>query len=137
YWLPFLASGDLATPDGPPVRVRLLNEDLVAFRDSSGRVGLLDSHCAHRGASLFFGRNEENGLRCVYHGWKYDVAGRCVDMPNEPPESDFKARIFHTAYPCVEHGGVVWTYMGSRAEPPLPLLEWTQVPADHRYAAKR
>src|SRR5438034_6161379 len=86
YWIPALASSELPTADGPPMRVRLLGEGLIAFRDSTGSVGLLGANCAHRGASLFFGRNEECGLRCVYHGWKYDIAGRCVDMPNEPPE---------------------------------------------------
>src|ERR1700758_4437419 len=86
YWLPFLLSQELHERDGEPQRVRLLGEDLIAFRDSSGRVGLLGDHCAHRGASLFFGRNEECGLRCVYHGWKFDVDGRCLDMPNEPAE---------------------------------------------------
>jgi phthalate 4,5-dioxygenase oxygenase subunit len=114
YWMPVLLSSELPEPDGPPERVRLLGENLVAFRDSQGQVGLLGHGCAHRGASLFFGRNEEGGLRCVYHGWKYDVSGKCVDMPNEPAESNFKERIRQTAYPCRERGGVIWTYMGSR-----------------------
>src|SRR5437763_1338512 len=137
FWLPALTSSELPEPDCPPVRLRLLSEDLVAFRDTEGRVGLLGQHCPHRGASLFFGRNEENGLRCVYHGWKFDVAGACVDMPNEPPESNpstglrtgFKNKVHATAYPCVERAGVVWTYMGPpdrMAEP--PRLEWARVP---------
>ncbi len=84
YWLPILLAGELPEPDGKPQRVRVLGEDLVAFRDSDGRVGLLGEHCAHRGASLYFGRNEQCGLRCVYHGWKYDTLGRCVDMPSAP-----------------------------------------------------
>src|SRR6266571_4399066 len=131
YWLPFLFDWELVS-DGEPQRVRLLGEDLIAFRDSLGRVGLLGDHCAHRGASLFFGRNEDCGLRCVYHGWKYDVDGRCVDMPNEPPESDFKDKIHHVAYPCREVSGAIWTYMGPRKEPPpLPDLEWTQLPEGH------
>jgi phenylpropionate dioxygenase-like ring-hydroxylating dioxygenase large terminal subunit len=93
YWLPLLMSSELPAPDGPPKRVRILGEHLIAFRSSSGQVGLLADSCSHRGASLFFGRNEENGLRCVYHGWKYDVAGRCVDMPNEPAHiADFESR---------------------------------------------
>src|SRR5487761_1012326 len=87
YWLPALLSSELPERDGPPLRVRLLGENLIAFRDTDNRVGLLADNCSHRGASLFYGRNEESGLRCVYHGWKYDVAGDCVDMPNEPPES--------------------------------------------------
>src|SRR5947209_13836047 len=106
YWLPALLVDELPEPDCPPIRVRLLGEDLVAFRDTEGRVGLVGAHCAHRGASLFFGRNEESGLRCVYHGWKFDVTGRCLDMPNEPAESNFKDKIRHTAYPCVEKAGV-------------------------------
>ena len=137
YWIPALASGELPGPDCPPIRVRLLGENLIAFRATSGTVGLIQNACAHRGASLFFGRNEEDGLRCVYHGWKYDVAGQCVDMPNEPPESNpsaslragFKSKIRAVAYPCVERGGVVWTYMGPRATlPPLPDLEPNMLP---------
>src|SRR5437016_3796820 len=112
YWIPALASSELPTADGPPMRVRLLGEDLIAFRDSNESVGLLGANCAHRGASLFFGRNEECGLRCVYHGWKYDVSGRCVDMPNEPPESNFREKVRQKAYPCRERGGIIWTYMG-------------------------
>ncbi|WP_288027475.1 Rieske 2Fe-2S domain-containing protein, partial [Arthrobacter sp.] len=124
YWLPALLSNELPEPDCTPVRVLLLDERLIAFRDSNGHVGLLGNHCPHRGASLFFGRNEECGLRCVYHGWKFDVSGACVDMPNEPPESNFKDKIHHTAYLCQERGGIVWTYMGPRATPPpLPDIE--------------
>src|SRR6266545_4509976 len=89
YWLPFLYSSEL-DPDGPPLRVRLLGEDLIVFRDTDGRLGLLGANCPHRGAGLFFGRNEESGLRCVYHGWKFETSGQCVDMPNEPAESNFK-----------------------------------------------
>ena len=105
YWMPALLSSELPEPDGSTVRVRLLGEDLVAFRDSNGRLGLLGAHCPHRGAPLFYGRNEESGLRCIYHGWKYDVEGNCVDMPNEPPESNFKDKIHHLAYPCKEREG--------------------------------
>src|SRR5919199_2435832 len=124
YWIPALLSSELPAPDCNPVRVLLLGEKLIAFRDSQGKVGLLDNNCPHRGASLFFARNEECGLRCVYHGWKFDVAGQCVDMPNEPPESNFKDKVRARAYPCRERGGVVWTYMGPRkAPPPLPDLE--------------
>jgi phthalate 4,5-dioxygenase oxygenase subunit len=112
YWLPALLSSELPTPDSDPVRVGLLGEQLIAFRDTNGQVGLIENHCPHRGASLFFGRNEERGLRCVYHGWKFDVAGTCVDMPNEPAESDFKHKVRATAYPTYESGGIVWTYMG-------------------------
>ncbi|HZT05621.1 MAG TPA: Rieske 2Fe-2S domain-containing protein [Chloroflexota bacterium] len=137
YWLPALLVTELPGPDCDPIRVRLLGEDLVAFRDTEGRIGLVGAHCPHRGASLFFGRNEENGLRCVYHGWKFDVTGRCVDMPNEPPESSFKDKIKHTSYPCVEQAGVVWTYMGPpERRPPMLNLEWMRLPAGHRWVSK-
>src|SRR6266540_4289325 len=123
YWLPAMMSSELPAPDGPPVRIRLLCENLIAFRTTSGEVGVVANSCPHRGASLFFGRNEEEGLRCVYHGWKFDVAGNCVDMPNEPAESNFKEKIHHVAYPCTEFGGMIWAYMGPRTVPPeLPRL---------------
>ena len=139
YWQPFLRSSDLPERDGRPLRIKLLGERLVTFRDSDGTVGLLAENCAHRGASLFFGRNEEAGLRCVYHGWKFSTGGHCVDMPNEPPESNFRDKVRQTAYPCLERGGVVWTYMGPSAAdpPPLPDLEWNMVPADQCYLALR
>jgi phthalate 4,5-dioxygenase oxygenase subunit len=132
YWQPVLFSSELEA-DGEPRRVRLLGEDLIAFRDTRGQAGLIANNCPHRGASLFFGRNEEAGLRCVYHGWKFDVDGRCVDMPNEPAESDFRHKIQATAYPCREQGDIIWTYMGPRETPPaLPELEWAVLPAEHR-----
>jgi phthalate 4,5-dioxygenase len=138
YWVPALLSNHLTEPDCPPVRVRLLGENLVAFRDTAGRVGLLGQHCPHRGASLFFGRNEEVGLRCVYHGWKFDATGACVDMPNEPPESSFKHKVRATAYPCIERGGIVWAYMGPPAlQPEPPAMEWAVVPASHRHVTRR
>jgi phenylpropionate dioxygenase-like ring-hydroxylating dioxygenase large terminal subunit len=131
YWTPALLSSELPEPDCAPVRVKLLGEELIAFRDSAGRVGLLGDHCPHRGASLFFGRNEEAGLRCVYHGWKFDATGRCVDMPNEPAESSFKDKVRAQAYPCQERAGIVWTYMGPRSTPPsLPDLEPNMLPDD-------
>ncbi|SRR5712691_1052114 len=137
YWMPALLSEELPEPDCPPVRLGLLGEQLVAFRDTNGRVGLLGQHCPHRGASLFFGRNEECGLRCVYHGWKYDVDGNCVDMPNEPPESNFKQKVRHTAYPCEERGGVIWAYTGpAEKRPPLVNLEWMRLPAGHSFISK-
>ena len=124
YWIPAMLSAELPAPDCNPVRVLLLCEELIGFRDTNGKVGLVANSCAHRGASLFFGRNEDCGLRCVYHGWKYDVTGKCVDMPNEPIESNFKDRIHLTAYPCQERGGLVWAYMGGRTTPPpLPDIE--------------
>ncbi len=123
YWVPAMLSSEVIS-DGDPVRVMLLGEQLIAFRDSNGQVGLVQNACPHRGASLFFGRNEECGLRCVYHGWKFDISGQCVDMPNEPAESNFKSKVKAVAYPCAERGGVVWAYMGPRETPPaLPDFE--------------
>src|ERR1700722_14388333 len=112
YWIPALLAEDLPENDCAPVRVRLLSERLIAFRDTEGRLGLIDEFCAHRGVSLWFGRNEECGLRCPYHGWKYDVTGQCVDLPCEPEETGMRQRIKLKSYPCVEHGGVIWAYMG-------------------------
>jgi len=133
-----MLSSELPAPDAPPIRLTLLSESLVAFRDTQGRVGIVESYCAHRGSNLFWGRNEESGLRCVYHGWKYDVTGTCVDMPNEPASSTFKERITITAYPTREAGGVVWVYMGPRElTPEMPQLEWTLVPDSHVYVHKR
>src|SRR5207247_706491 len=121
YWLPAVRSDELPGPDCPPVRIRLLGENLIAFRTTSGKVGLMQNACPHRGASLFFGRNEEDGLRCVYHGWKFDVTGQCVDMPSEPAESNFKTKIKAKSYPCVERNGIIWAYMGPwETPPPLP-----------------
>ena len=138
YWQPVLLSSELPAADGPALRVRLLGEDLVAFRDTTGNVGLLDAHCAHRGAPLCYGRNEEAGLRCVYHGWKYDLHGQCVDMPNEPPASNFKDKVRLTAYPCIERGGVIWTFMGAAdPPPPLPAFEWLDLPPERRFMSKR
>jgi phthalate 4,5-dioxygenase len=129
YWLPAVLSAEVPTPDSDPVRVLLLGEKLIAFRDSAGQVGLIQNHCPHRGASLFFGRNEESGMRCVYHGWKFATDGTCVDMPNEPAESDFKSKVKAVAYPCQERNGIVWTYMGPRrTPPPLPSLEGNMLP---------
>src|SRR5438132_5185660 len=129
YWVPALLSLEVPEPDSPPVRVKILGEDLVAFRDTTGAVGVFTQARPHRGASLFFGRNEEAGLRCVYHGWKFDVSGQCVDMPSEPAESNFRTKIRATAYACRERNGVIWAYMGSREVPPaLPELEGNMHP---------
>ena len=138
FWLPAMLASEVPSPDCPPVRVKLLGEDLVAFRDTRGQIGLVHEFCPHRGASLFWGRNEKWGLRCVYHGWKFDVNGACVDMPNEPPEYGFENKVRITAYPTREYGGLVWTYMGPADRiPELPKLEWARVPAAHRYVSKR
>ena len=143
YWLPALLSSELPEPDGAPVRVRMLGEDLVAFRDSDGRVGLVDAFCPHRRAPLFFGRNEENGLRCVYHGWKFDRTGTCVDMPSEPrhPERSrgtlFKTKVTVTAYPTHEAGAMVWAYLGpAELQPAPPDSELLRAPATHRFVSK-
>jgi phthalate 4,5-dioxygenase oxygenase subunit len=131
YWVPAMLSTELPRPDCPPIRVLLLGERLIAFRDTSGRVGLLGNHCPHRGASLFYGRTADHGLRCSYHGWKFDLAGRCVDMPTEPPDSNFRDKVRAVAYPCRERGGVVWAYLGPGDDPPsLPDLEANQLPAE-------
>src|ERR1700732_2946545 len=138
YWLPALLREELPGNDCPPVRVKLLSERLIAFRDSEGRYGLIDEFCAHRGVSLWFGRNEEGGIRCPYHGWKYDVTGQCLDVPSEPFENGFCRRIRLKAYPLVEQGGVLWTYMGPPAkQPPLPEFEFSLVPAAQCYVSKR
>ncbi len=137
YWVPALLASEIPGPDCAPVRVRLLGEDLVAFRDSEGRIGLLDELCPHRLASLYFGRNEECGLRCVYHGWKFDVSGACTDMMNEPEENDFKHKIHTKAYPTVELGGLIWAYLGPAEKmPPAPKFAWTQAPETRRHVTK-
>jgi phenylpropionate dioxygenase-like ring-hydroxylating dioxygenase large terminal subunit len=137
FWLPVALAEELGGPDGVPVRVRVLGEDLVAFRDTHGRVGLVDAYCPHRGAPLFFGRNEECGLRCVYHGWKFAVDGTCVDLPNAPEGETFKEKIKLTSYPCVEAGDLLWAYMGPPdQQPPFPEFEWTKLPKAHRYVSK-
>ena len=138
FWLPALLPNELPSSDCAPVRVRLLSEDLVGFRDTEGRLGLIDAHCAHRRAHLFFGRNEECGIRCIYHGWKFDVDGNCVDMPTEPPESNFKDKVKLTSYSLSEHGGILWAYMGPKKDiPQLPQLTFTEVPPGHRFVMKR
>src|SRR5262249_37654791 len=137
YWLPALLAAELER-DGPPVRLTLLNEKLVAFRNTKGEIGLIDEFCAHRGVSLWFGRNEECGLRCPYHGWKYDVTGQCVDLPSEGEHGPMRKRMKLKSYPCIELGGVVWTYMGpAESKPEAPGLEWAHVPAERRYVSKR
>jgi phthalate 4,5-dioxygenase len=100
YWHPALLSSEIPERDGPPVRVRLLGEDLIAFRDSKDRIGMIDAYCAHRRAPLFYGRNEDCGIRCVYHGWKFDVEGNCVDLPSLPADSPVKAKVHITSYPA-------------------------------------
>lgn len=138
YWIPVLLDWEVGEPDGPPVRVRVLGEDLIAFRDAAGRVGLIDQFCAHRGVSLFFGRNENGGLSCPYHGWTYDVRGRCIAMPSEPEESSFKDKVQLVSYPCAEAGGLIWAYLGPpELRPATPSYDWLAVPPSHRFWTKR
>ncbi|HZT62199.1 MAG TPA: Rieske 2Fe-2S domain-containing protein [Burkholderiales bacterium] len=138
YWIPVLHAWEIAERDCPPVRVEIMGEKLVAFRDSKGQIGVIDEFCAHRGVSLWFGRNEECGLRCPYHGWKYDVTGQCVDLPSEPDESGVKRGIKLKAYPAIEQGDVIWIYMGPpELKPALPALEWTLVSSERRFVSKR
>jgi phthalate 4,5-dioxygenase oxygenase subunit len=138
YWIPALLAEELPEPDCPPVRVELLSEKLIAFRDTEGRLGLMDEFCAHRRVSLWFGRNEENGLRCPYHGWKFDVTGQCVDIPSEPPESTICRKVKLKAYSLVEKGGILWAYMGDpEKKPPLPEFEVCTVRPEQRFISKR
>ena len=123
YWLPALKSSEVVTK-GDPVRLMLLGEKLIAFRDADGRVGVMDHRCPHRCASLFYGRNEDGGLRCVYHGWRFDADGNCTDMPNLPADQDFREKVKAKAYKVTERAGLIWVYMGARAEaPPMPMIE--------------
>jgi phenylpropionate dioxygenase-like ring-hydroxylating dioxygenase large terminal subunit len=138
YWLPALLAEELPSNDCPPVRIKLMSERLLAWRDSEGRYGLMDEFCAHRGVSLWFGRNEEAGLRCPYHGWKYDITGQCIDVPSESADSGYCQRIKLKSYPLIERGGILWTYMGpADKQPPLPDYEIVHVRPQQRFVAKR
>ena len=138
YWIPALLAEELPENECPPVRVKLLSERLLAFRDTEGRYGLIDEFCAHRGVSLWFGRNEQSGLRCPYHGWKYDVTGQCIDVPSEPVESGFCHKIKLKSYPLVLRGNVLWTYLGPPdKQPPLPEWEFAVVPPKQSFMSKR
>jgi len=135
YWVPVLLSREIAEPDCPPVRAQVLGEKLLAFRDSDGRVGLISEFCSHRGVSLYFGRNEENGIRCAYHGLKFDRDGRCVDVPSAPQACKHMGI---TAYPCIERAGIVWAYLGPKdKQPGPPDVEWCTLPESHVFVSKR
>src|SRR5882762_2892761 len=135
YWVPVLMSSEIAEPDGPQVRVQILGEKLLAFRDTEGQPGLIDEFCSHRGVSLYFGRNEENGIRCAYHGLKFHRSGECVDVPSAPQACK---NMGIKAYPCIERGGLVWAYMGPKDKQPAPPdLEWCNLPASHVFVSKR
>ena len=132
YWVPVCLDTEVAERDGTPVRSQVLGERLVVFRDTAGKVGVIAERCPHRLASLALGRNEEGGLRCIYHGWKFDVAGRCVEMPTEPPDSTFKDRLRTASYPVREAGGMVWAYLGPEPEPPpFPEYDWMRLPRNN------
>ncbi len=138
FWQPVLLSRELPEPDGAPRRVQVMGESLLAFRDSSGRVGLVEPRCPHRGADLYFGRNGECGLRCVFHGWKFDVDGKCLETPTLPRESNFREKVSIKAYPTREFGELIWAYMGPAAQmPELPHLEFALLPPEHRYVSKK
>ena len=138
YWIPAMHAEELPENECPPVRIKLLSERLLAWRDTQGRLALTDEFCAHRGVSLWFGRNEHNGLRCPYHGWKYDHTGQCIEVPSEPSESGFCSKIKLKSYPLIERGGILWAYMGPpELQPPLPEFEWAMLPASHCYNTKR
>ena len=138
YWLPVLLAEELPERECPPVRVKILSERLLAWRDTEGRYALTDEFCAHRGVSLWFGRNEQHGLRCPYHGWKYDHTGQCVEVPSEPAASGFCEKIKLASYPLVERGGVLWAYLGpAELQPPLPEWEFATVSSDRHFVSKR
>lgn len=136
YPIPVLLSSELA-PGGRVKRVQLLGERLIAYRTPGGTPGLIGEFCAHRGASLYFGRVEDTGMRCVYHGWKYALDGQCLETPNEPSGSTLAARVRQPAYPCTEQGGVIWAYMGPGDAPAMPCFEWNLLPQDHVFVSKR
>lgn len=138
YWIPAMLADELPENDCPPVRVKLLGEQMIAFRDTDGRYGLLEEFCAHRRVSLWFGRNEECGLRCPYHGWKFDVEGNCVDIPSEGEDSKFREEVKLRAYPLIKVGDVLWTYMGAEeSRPTEPLWEFATVAPEQTITTKR
>ncbi|MGF6408442.1 Rieske 2Fe-2S domain-containing protein [Paraburkholderia sp. MM5482-R1] len=137
FWIPAMTIAEVPNSDEAPKRLRLLGEDLVVFRNTNGEIGVLEENCPHRGASLFFGRNEECGLRCVYHGWKFDTNGNVLDMPSEPANSPMKSRVKAVAYPSKVAGSILWVYMGHRdAVSALPSFEWMDIPETHRYVSR-
>ena len=138
FWMPALLSEELPERDGPPKKIKILGEALLAFRATDGRVGIVEPHCPHRGANLYYGRNEDCGLRCAFHGWKFDVDGNCIDLPTSPPESAYKDTIKLLAYPTREWADMIWVFMGPREHvPELPQLELGLVPSAHRYVSKK
>lgn len=138
YWQPALLSRELE-PDGPPRRIRILGEDFVAFRETNGSVGVLEPACSHRGANLFLGRNEDCGLRCVYHGWKFDTQGNCVDLPTSPPEiaERMKPKAKIRALSVQEWGDIIWVHLNDGQPPALPQFEFATLPPEHRFVSKK
>jgi len=137
YWHAVCLSSELPEPDCAPVEVTLLGEEFVAFRNTDGQVGVLSARCPHRGSALCLGRNEENGLRCINHGWKFDLTGACVDMPAEAPDSPLRRKVRVRAAPCVEKAGIVWAYLGpAEAKPEFPQFIWTMLPSEHLFVSK-
>ena len=135
YWVPVMLGSEIAEPDGPQIRVQIMGEKLLAFRDTQGRPGLISEFCSHRGASLYFGRNEDNGIRCSYHGLKFDVTGKCVDVPQAPQACE---RMSIKGYPCVERAGILWAYLGPKDKQPAPPgVEWANLPDSHVFVSKR
>src|SRR5690606_37204905 len=141
FWQPVALSRELPEPDGAPLRVNIMGERLVAFRNSDGVVGLVNTRCPHRGADLYFGRNESCAIRCVFHGWQFDIQGRPVELPNVPPDASYHDTLRLKAYPTREYGEVVWAYMGpdpwDRDLPEVPQLEFGSLPASHRFVTKK
>ncbi len=137
FWMPAMLSDELPGADCPPVRLRLLGENVVGFRDTEGNVGVLNAYCPHRGAPMFFGRNEGCGLRCVYHGWKFDIHGSCVDIPNVPEGDTYKHKVRIKSYPTIEKAGLIWVYMGPvDKQPPFYQFEWLETPETYRFMQK-
>jgi phthalate 4,5-dioxygenase len=133
FWAPVMLESELGGPDSAPVRVDVLGENLVAFRDTSGTIGLIEAYCPHRRANLFWGRNEQHGLRCVYHGWKFDVNGQCTDLPNCPEGANLAERVKIRAYPTIAKGGIVWAYLGpADKQPPFPNIELASAAPEQR-----
>lgn len=137
YWIPAAISEEIFEAGGAPARVRLLGENLVVFRGPDGALGLVEEFCPHRGASLAYARNEPDGLRCLYHGWKICGDGRVLETPPEPADSNFAEKLRHLSYPVREAGGIIWTYMGpAELEPPFPTFPWLDLPDDQLLVVK-
>ena len=132
YWQPIAMATDFPA-DGAPIPVKVLGEELVLFKDEAGELGLLGLHCPHRGGDLSYGRVEDGGLRCIYHGWLFDRTGKCLQQPAEPPGKEFCHKIKHSAYPVRELGGLIFAYLGADEPPVLPEWECLTVPPSNRY----